>query len=112
MSASDLSRLKLLIVEDDVIDRKQMERLLSRSSRSIYDVEFTDYLGKAVALLNEQTFDILLLDLNLPDSNGLDTLVAVEKSHPSLPKIVVTGEGNEDLGLEAVTKGAQDYLAV
>lgn len=93
-----------------MIDRKQMERLLARTTLSIGDVVFADYLARALTLLNERQFDILLLDLNLPDSFGLDTLVTLEKSHPNVPKIVVTGEGNEKLGLEAVAKGTQDYL--
>jgi PAS domain S-box-containing protein len=103
-------RLRILVVEDDLIDRKQMERLLSRSSLSTYDIEFSAYLEKALSLLGEREFDILLLDLNLPDSAGLNTLVTVEKTYPRVPKIVVTGEGDEEIGLKAVAGGAQDYL--
>jgi PAS domain S-box-containing protein len=109
MDFANAKRLKILVVEDDEIDKKQVERFLSRSSIS-YDVEFTEYLDNALKLLDQREFDILLLDLNLPDSNGLGTLVAVEKAHPNLAKIVVTGECSEGLGLEAVAKGAQDYL--
>ena len=107
MDFANAKRLKILVVEDDEIDKKQVERFLSRSSIS-YDVEFTEYLDNALKLLDQREFDILLLDLNLPDSNGLGTLVAVEKAHPNLAKIVVTGECSEGLGLEAVAKGAQD----
>ncbi len=110
MDSTGTKRLRILVVEDDLIDRKQMERLLSRSSLSIYDIEFAAYLDRALALLDEREFDILLLDLNLPDSSGLNTLVTVEKAHPNVPKIVVTGEGDEDIGLKAVAGGAQDYL--
>jgi len=109
MNSAGAKRLKILVVEDDEIDKKQIERFLLRSSISC-DVEFTEYLDNALKLLNQREFDILLLDLNLPDSSGLGTLVAVEKAHPNLAKIVVTGECNEELGLEAVAKGAQDYL--
>jgi PAS domain S-box-containing protein len=110
METIGAKRLRILVVEDDLIDRKQIERLLSRSSLSMYDIEFSAYLAKTVQLLGERPFDILLLDLNLPDSTGLDTLAAVEKAHPNVPKIVVTGEGDEDIGLKAVAGGAQDYL--
>ncbi len=110
MDSMGARRLRILVVEDDLFDRKQMERLLSRSSLSKYDIEFSDYLDKTLQRLSEQEFDILLLDLNLPDSTGLDTLAAVEKTHPNVPKIVVTGGGDEDIGLKAVAGGAQDYL--
>jgi len=110
MDSMDAHRLRVLVVEDDVIDRKQMERLLAASSASPYDLEFTDRLDRALAILAERQFDILLLDLNLPDSEGLDTLSVVEKEHPDLPKVVVTGGDDEHMGLQAVTRGAQDYL--
>jgi PAS domain S-box-containing protein len=110
VNPTDTSRLRILVIEDDLIDRTQIERLLSRSSVPAGHVVFVDYLSKALTVLKEQVFDILLLDLNLPDSNGLDTLVGLERSHPEVPKIVVTGEGGEELGLKAVAKGAQDYL--
>ena len=110
MNRADTSRLRILVIEDDVIDRTQMERLLARSSVPAPNVVSVDYLAKALAALQEQTFDILLLDLNLPDSAGLDTLVDLERSHPEVPKIVVTGDGGEEVALRAVAEGAQDYL--
>ncbi len=110
MNRAETSRLRILVIEDDIIDRTQMERLLARSAVPAGNVVSVDYLTKALAALKEQTFDILLLDLNLPDSSGLDTLVDLEHQHPEVPKIVVTGEGGEELGLVAVAKGAQDYL--
>jgi len=97
-------------VEDDPVDRKQMERLLVDPSLSDYELVFADRLAQALALLAEREFEIVLLDLNLPDSAGLETLCALEKKHPDLPKVVVAGGDDEPLGLEAVARGAQDYL--
>ncbi len=110
MDLASTKRLNILVVEDDMIDRKGMQRLLAASSLPINDVVFVDCLHKAATALDEGEFDILLLDLNLPDSSGLETLVALERSHPNVTKIVVTGEGDEELGLKAVATGAQDYL--
>jgi signal transduction histidine kinase/CheY-like chemotaxis protein len=110
VNSTDTSRLRILVVEDDTVDRKNMERLLSRSRVPIDNILCVDCLAKTLTLLAERPPDILLLDLNLPDSAGLGTLDTLEKSHPNVPKIVVTGEGNEELGLLAVAKGAQDYL--
>lgn len=110
MDSIDTNRLRILVTEDDVIDRKQMERLLAGSSPSQYDLEFADRLDRTLAILAEREFDILLLDLNLPDSGGLDTLSLVEREHPDLPKVVVTGGDDEEVGFQAVAGGAQDYL--
>lgn len=110
MDSTAPSQLRILVVEDDIIDRKQMERLLAGSSLAPYELVCADRLDKALALLDEREFDILLLDLNLPDSYGLDTLDVMERQHPNLPKVVVTSGDDEEVGLEAVARGAQDYL--
>ena len=110
MNSRDPNRLKILLVEDDPVDRQQMERLLVDPSLSDYELEFADRLAQAQAILAEREFEIVLLDLNLPDSAGLETLCALEKTHPDLPKVVVAGDEDEQLGLEAVARGAQDYL--
>jgi signal transduction histidine kinase/CheY-like chemotaxis protein len=110
MDSTAPSQLRILVVEDDIIDRKQMERLLAGSSLAQYELVCADCLNKALVLLDQREFDILLLDLNLPDSYGLDTLDVMERKHPNLPKVVVTSGDDEEVGLEAVTRGAQDYL--
>jgi len=110
MNLASTKQLNILVVEDDLIDRKGMQRLLSGSSLPLGDVVFVGRLAQATAALTEGRFDLLLLDLNLPDSTGLDTLIALENSHPDVAKVVVTGEGDGDLGVEAVAHGAQDYL--
>lgn len=79
MDSTAPSQLRILVVEDDIIDRKQMERLLAGSSLAPYELVCADRLDKALALLDEREFDILLLDLNLPDSYGLDTLDVMER---------------------------------
>jgi two-component system, NtrC family, sensor kinase len=104
------NQLRILLVEDDVIDRRQIERLLATSSITHYALASADRLENALRLLAQQPFDILLLDLNLPDSSGLETLRVMEREHPGLPKVVVTSGEEEDIGLDAVAQGAQDYL--
>lgn len=102
--------MRILIVEDDMIDGQQLRRLLSRSSLSVDQVEVVDCLNQAMTTLADHEFDIVLLDLNLPDSSGLNTLIAAEKACPHTTKIVITGQGSEELGSQAVAQGAQDYL--
>jgi len=110
MSTNSIKPLKILIVEDDVIDRKQLERLLSKSTLATSEVKHAEYLENALELLNTDDFDIALLDLNLPDSSGIDTVVKVNEKHPYVANVVITGFDREDLGLKAIAKGAQDYL--
>ena len=101
--------LNILIVEDDLIDRTQLERLLHRSSLPVKTMA-AERLESASQVLKTNSFDVVLLDLNLPDSNGLETLTTLCKRHPNVSIIVTTGEHGEDLGLKAVASGAQDYL--
>ncbi len=110
MSPNGIKQLKILIVEDDLIDRKQLERLLSKSDLSTSEVKHTEYLENALELMDQDDFDIALLDLNLPDSNGIDTLIKVSEKHPRTATVIITGLGGVGLGLKAVAKGAQDYL--
>lgn len=110
MNLASTKPLNILVVEDDAIDRAGMQRLLAGSSLPLHDVVFVGDLNKAMAALADGAFDILLLDLNLPDSDGLDTLIALEADYPDVAKVVVTGADDEGLGLQAVAAGAQDYL--
>ena len=102
--------MKILLVEDDQIDRKQMERLLKASGLSFALIAHADSLHTCLDLLRHADFEAVLVDLNLPDTSGLDTLVQIHQAHPGVPLIVVAGEGGGGLGLEAVARGAQDYL--
>lgn len=110
MSSTVTDPLKILIIEDDLEDRKLMKTLLPKSSLSISELKFAECLENALELLSDNYFDVVLLDLNLPDSHGIDTLVKVSEKNPRTANIVVTGMSDESLGLEAVSKGAQEYL--
>ena len=110
MNLASTKPLSILVVEDDTVDRTAVQRLLAGSSLPLGHVVFVDYLDKAMAALADGSFDVLLLDLNLPDSHGLDTLIALERDHPDVAKVIVTGADDEALGLQAVAAGAQDYL--
>ncbi|MFH0926093.1 MAG: response regulator [bacterium] len=107
--------IKILIVEDDLVVRKFVgQMLLSVQPNDKYGFEITPagFLDQALNLLNEpkSKFDLILLDLNLPDSEGLNTLSEVTGGYPYLPVIVITGQADKELGLEAIKRGAQDYL--
>ncbi len=103
-------RLQLLIVEDDIVDRKLLERLLAQSSLGAYDVNYADRLSTAVDMLAEHSFDLVLLDLGLPDSRGMESVVELQLRAPCVPIIVLSGLDDEKTATRAVQKGVQDYL--
>ncbi len=102
--------LRILIVEDDVVDRKLLERLLAQSALGVGDVRHADCLARALELLQDHTVDVILLDLGLPDSQGMDSVVRVQRQTPQTPIIVLSGLDDANVGTQAVQIGAQDYL--
>jgi PAS domain S-box-containing protein len=102
--------LNVLIVDDKKSIVNVLTELLYRSENCIYKVESANSISSAIDKLDKYNFDIVLLDLNLPDSNHLDTLTIVNKKKPSVPIIVITGEYSDDISSKAISYGAQDYL--
>jgi two-component system, sensor histidine kinase and response regulator len=103
--------IKLLLIEDNPLDAKLFQRLLDRSSRTSYKLEFAGTLSDAFEFLESNgDIDAIVIDLNLPDSQGLDTFRAVRLKHPNLPLIVLTADDDDRLALKAVQAGAQDYI--
>ena len=86
--------LSVLLVEDDMVDRTQLERLLHRSTLPAKIIT-TERLESAIELLKSTHFDVVLLDLHLPDSTGLETLTTLSKNQPRVAIVVTTGEGGK-----------------
>lgn len=108
ISQSD-SRISLLLVEDSASDISLVRRMLERANPD-YRVSGAERLSSAIALAQSQRFDIALLDLTLPDSDGLLTVETFVSAVTDVPTIVLTILDDEALALQAITKGAQDYL--
>jgi PAS domain S-box-containing protein len=107
----DKGLMKVLLVEDDVIDRKLVEQILAKSSEPVkFAVESVGSLSAAVECLGSGKYDIVLLDLNLPDSSGIETVRKVCEVNPRLPIVVLTGLDDEETGVLAIKNGASDYL--
>lgn len=102
--------IKLLLVDDNADDVFLTRRMLKKSSRFQFHIDHCSNLMDALDYLAAEKPDIVLLDLGLPDSLGLQTLEQVLEAAPNLPIVVFTGLSDEDLGIKAVQKGAQDYL--
>jgi signal transduction histidine kinase len=101
--------VRILLVEDSPSDAALLEATLTEGPGRT-DVVNAETLEGAVAAALEQPFDAVLLDLSLPDSCGLETVVRARAAWPQLPIVVLTGAEDEQLGLEAVRSGVQDYL--
>jgi DNA-binding NtrC family response regulator len=106
----DNQSIKVLYVEDNPGDARLIQEMLKRGGYFRFELSSVDRLAEAVKRLEEEAFDVILLDLGLPDSQGLETLKRVRHKVPKLPIVVITGLADDTLGMEAVREGAQDYL--
>ncbi|MBI4497865.1 MAG: PAS domain S-box protein [Chloroflexi bacterium] len=103
--------LNVLLIEDNPGDARLIREMLAEVCPSHCRLEHADRLATGLALLAQAHYDAVLLDLGLPDSQGLDALARVQAQAPDLPLVVLTGSYlDEDLALRAVQEGAQDYL--
>lgn len=103
--------LHVLLIEDNAAEARLLQEILKGATKATFEFCHVQRLTEALIKLGEQnTFDIILLDLTLPDSQGLDSLPKLQQLPRSLPIVVLTHHQDEALALEAVKQGAQDYL--
>ena len=101
--------LRVLLVDDDRGDYELMAEYLSEPAGA-FEMEWASSLKDGIARLEAKAPDVMLLDLHLPDSRGLDTFFRLENEAKELPIVVVTGLDDDGSAVEAVRRGAQDYL--
>jgi signal transduction histidine kinase len=107
--------IRVLLIEDNPGDARLIQAYLVGNAKTgpaatIFDLDHTSSLGEGLERVIEGEYDILLLDLNLPDSRGLETFNRIHTAVPNVPVIVLTGLNDENLALQALQDGAQDYL--
>ena len=100
----------ILLVEDNPGDARLLRELLTESGTDRLTLTHVDRLDAAIRCLTQAAFDIILLDLSLPDSQGAETLVRMHEAAQGIPIVLVTGREDEELGLQLIQAGAQDYL--
>ena len=100
----------VLLVEDVPLLAKIAEQMLKKAPANRYSVTVKATLAESIAALKSADFDVVLLDLNLPDSKELATLTAVVEVAPEVPIIVLTATHGHDIGFQAIKLGAQDFL--
>ena len=103
------SSMKILLIEDNPGDARLVKEMLYEEGAKV-NLDCAARLEEGLKQLKDKVYDIILLDLNLPDSNGFETFLELHKLNPDIPAIILTGIDDKELGLEAVRKGAQDYL--
>lgn len=101
---------KILLIEDNQEYAWMLELKLARSFTARYEIVQVQQLGQALASLEESIFDVILLDLTLPDSQGYASFARLSMAAPHTPIVVMTAVNDQALALQAVREGAQDYL--
>ena len=102
--------LRILVVEDNRADADLIRELLPQQGPVSFQIESAARLAEAITRLDGKAFDLILLDLGLPDSQGLDTFRKLRQAVAEVPVIVLSGANDEELAVTAVQEGAQDYL--
>jgi PAS domain S-box-containing protein len=102
--------LQVLLVEDNPGDARLIREMLRGSTDVKFDIQWVERLTDGLDSLREESIDIILLDLMLPDSQGIDTFLAMQTESARIPTIILTGLDDEELAVEALRRGAQDYL--
>ncbi len=102
--------IEILLIEDD----RGYAKLITEMTKSVKGVDIivshAQLLMEGISVLAEKTIDVVLLDLTLPDSEGIDTFLRIKGVVPEMPIVVLTGREDEGLAMTAVKEGAQDYL--
>lgn len=107
---ADQNVIKILIVEDDPDDVYLIKEYLNADKHKSYTYLHVKTLNQGIKAVQDKELDIILLDLGLPDSGGLEGLLALNNANCTIPIVVLTGVDDNQLGEEAIHLGAEDYL--
>lgn len=106
----DIKKLQILLVEDNPDDAELLQEVIADAKETSCSLVHVESLKDAHDCLSKNHFDVILLDLSLPDKQGLDTVTQTYCLAPDLPIVVLTGFNDQVMALEALRQGAQDYL--
>ena len=105
-----MDNFSILVVEDSFSDADLLSKNLAKAGKQAWTITTAERLSEGIAMVKASQFDIALLDLSLPDSDGLETVEKFIAAVPDLPAIVLTVASDEKLAIAAIAHGAQDYL--
>ncbi|HMK56968.1 MAG TPA: response regulator [Dissulfurispiraceae bacterium] len=104
------SSVEILLIEDDMADAELIQEIISEEADTTIGLKHVSRMSAAIELLGKQEFDAIVTDLSLPDSRGIETFFRIRNYAPKVPIIILTGLNDKEAGIEAVGKGAQDYI--
>jgi signal transduction histidine kinase/DNA-binding response OmpR family regulator len=102
--------VKILLIEDNPGDQRLVRIMLGEARHSKFAIKTARSISESQAILQSEDFDAVLLDLGLPDSQGLESLHRLKPFGKSIPIIIMTGNDSQELGWDSVKNGAQDYI--
>jgi signal transduction histidine kinase len=102
--------IRVLLIEDNPGDARLVEEMFKEVGANQFVVKHVEGIGQGLASLAEELFQIILLDLSLPDGYGLGTHQRIQSAASHIPIVILTGLDDERVALQAVQEGAQDYL--
>jgi DNA-binding NtrC family response regulator len=102
-----MGAINVLLVDDEAVFAGNMSRLLAKRG---YAVAAAHSGGEAIDRLRSQSFDVVVLDLKMPDMDGIATLQEIKRLGLDVETLMLTGHGSIDTALEAIQMGAYDYL--
>ena len=103
-------QISILLIEDDLAEARLLQEILKNFNLDRFLLSHVKRLQIAINLLQKEAFDLVLLDLTLPDSQGLSSVELLVDNFPHLPVVVLTNTKDNQLAVDAVRRGAQDYL--
>ncbi|MDP6354349.1 MAG: response regulator [Planctomycetota bacterium] len=103
--------LNVLVIEDNPTDAELIQLALGDADGATFHIEEAGRLADGFQIIEQKRIDVILLDLNLPDSSGLATLRTVLQAAPQIPVVVLTGVDDDKVSEEACQMGAHDYIA-
>lgn len=104
------SNIEVLLVEDSFSDAKMVEAIVSSSDLEKPKLHHAGRFKEALSMLKENSYDLVLLDLHLPDGEGLGLIKQLKQQDPETPVVVLTGVQDDELAVKALKEGAQDYV--
>lgn len=102
--------IKVLLIEDNAADARIINEMFKDISKPEYDLIHVTSLQEGLNYIENHDIDILLLDLSLPDSTGLETFENAHEYEPGLPIVILSGLEDEEVAIRSVRHGAQDYF--
>ncbi len=107
---NDEKKIELLLIEDNIHDARMFSENLTGKCNDEFEITYTSNVKAGIENITQKSFDVIVADLNLPDSSGISTFYEIKKRSGNIPVIILSGMNDSSLTLESIRSGAQDYI--